>query len=250
MSNDWFLDRTLTRRSWFGVTGATLAVASLGACTCAHKEATAPTGLKLTTETPRPVTDPNAALDRLLAGNQRFVEGHMRHPDQDPERRLRVSGNQDPFAVILACSDSRLSPEMLFDEGLGDLFVVRVAGNIVDADGWVAGSVEYAVDHLHTPLIMVVGHQRCGAVEATVEGLQHHQTPRGSVATVVNAIAPAVAVAEQRPGDLVDNTVRVNAQLSRDAVAKSAELTSRISGGQLKVVAAYYSLDDGRVTLI
>jgi carbonic anhydrase len=252
MSDDRFWDRALSRRSWLGVTGATLAGASLGACTTSHRiSIKVPSGLLVTTETPRPpITDPNPALERLLAGNRRFVAGQMRHPDQDPGRRLKVSGDQDPYAVIVCCSDSRLSPEMLFDEGLGDLFVVRVAGNIVDEDGWVAGSIEYAVDHLETPLVMVIGHQRCGAVSATLESIQHHSTPRGSIAALVTAITPAVAVAEQRQGDLVDNTVRANAELARDAITKSAELTSRLRAGQLKVVAAYYSLDDGKVSLI
>jgi carbonic anhydrase len=255
MSDDWSSNRALSRRSWFGVAGATLAAASLGGCRSAPKSATTttsvtvPTSLQVATETPRPeITNPDAALDRLLAGNRRFVEGQMQHPDQDPERRLRVSQAQEPFAVILACSDSRLPPEVLFDEGLGDLFVVRVAGNTVDAVA--LGSVEYAVDHLDTPLVMVIGHQRCGAVEATLESIQHHSTPHGSVAALVTAITPAVAVAEQRPGDLLDNTVRANAEMSRDAITKSSELTSPLSAGELKVLAAYYSLDNGTVSLI
>jgi carbonic anhydrase len=172
----------------------------------------------------------------------------MQHPGQDPEHRLRVSRLQQPFAVILTCSDSRLPPEVLFDQGLGDLFVVRVAGNIVDAA--VQGSVEYAVSHLNTPLVMVIGHQSCGAVEATLESIQHHTTPHGDIAALVTAITPAVAVAEQRPGDLLENTIRANADLSRDAITKSPELAGPLSSGQLKAVSAYYSFDDGRVSLM
>ena len=150
------------------------------------------------TESPRPViTDPQVALDRLMAGNQRFVDAQMQHPDQDPEHRLKLSQGQQPFATILTCSDSRLPPELLFDQGLGDLFVARVAGNIVDPA--LLGSVEYAVGHLGTPLIVVIGHEKCGAVEATLESIQHHQTPHGDIAALVTAITPAVAVAEQRP---------------------------------------------------
>jgi carbonic anhydrase len=207
-----------------------------------------PAGPQVATETPRPeVTDPDEALDRLVQGNRRFVDGHMQHPDQDPDHRLRVSQGQEPFAVILTCSDSRLPPEVLFDQGLGDLFVVRVAGNIVDAA--VLGSVEYAVDHLGTPLVMVIGHQRCGAVEATLESIQHHSPPHGSVAALVTAITPAVATAEQRPGNLLNNTVRANAQMSRDAITASPELTGPLRGGELKVLAAYYNLDDGTVSV-
>ena len=254
MPDEWSSDRTLSRRSWFGVAGATAAAAALAACGSTPKSATTttvtvPAGVEVTTETPRPeITDPDAALDRLVQGNRRFVAGQMQHPDQDPGHRLQVSQGQQPFATILTCSDSRLPPEVLFDQGLGDLFVVRVAGNIVDPAA--LGSVEYAVGHLDTPLVLVIGHEHCGAVEATLESIQHHSTPHGSVAALVTAITPAVAVAEQRPGDLLDNTVRANAEMSRDAITKSAELTGPLSAGELKVLAAYYSLDDGTVSLI
>jgi carbonic anhydrase len=170
----------------------------------------------------------------------------MVHPAQDPEHRLRVSQGQRPFAVILTCSDSRLPPEVIFDQGLGDLFVARVAGNIVDAA--LLGSVEYAVGHLNTPLVVVIGHERCGAVEATLESIQHNSKPHGGVGALVEAITPAIPVAEQRPGDLLENTIRVNAEMSRDRIAQSSELADRLKSGEINVLAAYYSLDDGKVT--
>lgn len=126
--------------------------------------------------------------------------------------------------------------------------MVRVAGNIVDAA--LLGSVEYAVGHLNTPLVVVIGHERCGAVEATLDSIQDHESPNGDVATLVEAIAPAVPVAEQRPGDLLENTIRVNAEMSRDSIAKSSELAQPLKAGQVKVLAGYYSLDDGHVTLL
>jgi carbonic anhydrase len=186
------------------------------------------------------------ALTQLMKGNSRFVEAKMVHPAQDPEHRLRLSQGQQPYAVILTCSDSRLPPEVIFDQGLGDLFVVRVAGNIVDSA--LLGSVEYAVGLLNTPLVMVIGHERCGAVEATLESIQHHTKPHGDVGTLVDAITPAVPVAEQRPGDLLQNTIRVNAEMSRDTIAKSPELADRMAKGDVQVLAAYYRLDDGKVT--
>ena len=195
------------------------------------------------------ITDPQVALDRLMAGNQRFVDAQMQHPDQDPDHRLTLSSQgQQPFATILTCSDSRLPPELLFDQGLGDLFVARVAGNIVDPA--LLGSVEYAVGHLKTPLIVVIGHEKCGAVQATLESIQQHQTPHGDIAALVTAITPAVAVAEQRPGDLLDDTIRANAEQSLDAIKKSSELTGPLASGQLKAIAAYYSINDGRISLI
>ena len=231
-------------------------VATLAACG-STKTSSAPTVTVTVPESPtippesaRPViTDPQVALDRLMAGNQRFVDAQMQHPDQDPDHRLKLSSQgQQPFATILTCSDSRLPPELLFDQGLGDLFVARVAGNIVDPA--LLGSVEYAVGHLKTPLIVVIGHEKCGAVQATLESIQHHQTPHGDIAALVTAITPAVAVAEQRPGDLLDNTIRANAEQSLDAIKKSSELTGPLASGQLKAIAAYYSIDDGRISLI
>lgn len=210
---------------------------------------TVPADDRIPTETARPeITDPDTALAHLMDGNVRFVEAAMVHPAQDPEHRLRVSRGQRPYAVVLTCSDSRLPPEVIFDQGLGDLFVVRVAGNIVDAA--LLGSIEYAVGHLDVPLVVAMGHESCGAVEATLESVQHHTRPHGDVAALVDAITPAVPIAEKRAGDLLDNTIRVNAEMSRDRVAASAELAEPLKTGRLKVLAAYYSLDDGKVGVL
>lgn len=243
---------TLSRRAWLCGAGVGAAAALAG---CGAPKSTIDTttvtvsGPGVATESPNPtITDPDEALKLLAQGNQRFVDARMRHPDQDPQHRLRLAQNQHPFAVILTCSDSRLSPEVVFDQGLGDLFVVRVAGNIVDAA--LLGSIEYAVGHLHTPLVMVMGHQSCGAVSATLDSLQHHTEPHGGIAALVKAITPAVAVAEQRPGDLLDNTIRANAEQSRDEIVKSPELEEPLDSGALKVVTAYYSLDTGTASVL
>jgi carbonic anhydrase len=194
------------------------------------------------------ITDPDVALKRLMDGNARFVNNTMEHRGQDPEHRLGVATVQNPFATILTCSDSRLPPNVIFDQGLGDLFVVRVAGNIVDPA--LLGSVEYAVDHLHTPLVVVMGHELCGAVSATLESLQTRQAPKGNLGALVDAIAPAVGIAERRPGDLLDNTIRANAEMSRDDVLKSELVGTAVQQGKAKVLAAYYSFDDGVVTVL
>jgi carbonic anhydrase len=145
------VNKKLSRRTWFGLAGANAAPA-LVACgspksTIATTTATAAaTAESTTTATPGPViTNPDVALKQLQDGNQRFASGQMQHPDQNPQRRLQLSKTQQPFAVILTCSDSRVPPELVFDQGLGDLFVARVAGNVVDPT--VLGSVEYAVVH-------------------------------------------------------------------------------------------------------
>lgn len=204
----------------------------------------------ISTERSRPdINDPATALAKLQKGNQRFVDAAMLHPDQNAAARQRLSAEQQPFAVVLSCSDSRLPPEVIFDQGLGDLFVVRVAGNIIDRDGM--GSIEYAVDHLETPLVMVVGHQNCGAVSATLEVLRPPYTPpHGDIAVLVDAITPAVGVAGSRPGDLLDNSIRANAEQSRDQIMHSPELRKFLDSGALRVVAGYYSLDTGRITVI
>jgi carbonic anhydrase len=234
------MDNGLSRRAWFAVAG-TSAAAMLVSCGSPKSTTTAGT-LRPT------ITDASAAIKRLEEGNQRFVRAQLQHPAQDLGSRRRLVRSQQPFAVILTCSDSRVPPELVFDQGLGDLFAVRVAGNIIDAA--VLGSIEYAVRQLSTPLIMVMGHQGCGAVSTTLESILHNTTPHDDIGRLVNAIAPAVAVARQRPGDLLDNTVRANAEQSRDAIVQSAEFKERLDSGALKVIATYYSLETGAATML
>jgi carbonic anhydrase len=248
------VDIQMSRRAWFGVAGATAAAAALSACgssatTTSTMTVTVPAGVPITTESPRPnISDPELGLAELKQGNARFVEARMMHPDQNPETRLSVSKSQAPFAIVLSCSDSRLPPEVIFDQGLGDLFVVRVAGNIVDPAGM--GSIEYAVGHLGTPLIVVLGHQNCGAVSATLEALQPpFEEPHGDVAALITAITPAVGEAEKQPGDLLTNAIKANIDQSRNQILQNKELKPVLDSGKLKVVTGYYSLDDGTVTL-
>ena len=242
-------EQTLSRRLWLGLVGASAAAALSGCGKLRTNRVTVPPTLTIVTETPRrPIDNADMALQELKEGNQRFVNGQMQHPGQTPQRRHQLAQFQQPFAVILTCSDSRVLPEVVFDQGLGDLFVIRVAGNIVDAA--VLGSIEYAVDHLATPLVVVMGHQSCGAVSATLESLQHHTTPHSNIAALVSAITPAVAVAEQRRGDLLDNTIRANAEQSRDAIVNAPEVKGALDSGALKVVSTYYNLDAGTATII
>jgi carbonic anhydrase len=248
------VDAQLSRRAWFGVAGATAAAAALAACgspttTTATHTVTVPAGVPISTESPRPnISDAALGLQELKQGNQRFVEARMMHPDQNPDTRLSVAKSQAPFAIVLSCSDSRLPPEVIFDQGLGDLFVVRVAGNIVDPAGM--GSIEYAVGHLGSPLIVVLGHQNCGAVSATLEALQPpFEEPHGDVAALITAITPAVAEAEKQSGDLLTNAIRANIDQSRDQILQNKELKPALDSGKLKVVTGYYSLDDGTVNL-
>lgn len=184
-------------------------------------------------------------VQRLLDGNKRYVDGKLSHPNQTPERRQHVAKGQHPFAVVVSCSDSRVPPEIIFDQGIGDLFVVRVAGNVIDDTG--VGSIEYAAEHLHVSVIVVLGHERCGAVEAAVKG---GEAP-GHIKSLVEAIRPAVERAKGRPGDLAENAMRGNVKLVVDRLKASKPILEHlVHKGTLSVIGARYDLDDGQVTLI
>ena len=197
-------------------------------------------------------TTPAAALARLQAGNARFASGRVQHGHDYLRRRAATAETQKPFAAVLTCADSRLAPELLFDQGLGDLFVVRVAGNIVDSA--VVGSLEYAVIHLGTPLIIVVGHERCGAVKATVDalaGIPAKEDRDTSIGFLADLIAPAVRAAPKNSKNQLEAAIIQNALGSARALAdRSRPLQTRVANGSLKIAASYYDLDDGVVRLL
>jgi len=185
------------------------------------------------------------ALDKLMAGNHRFVSGQPEHPNSGEERRSEVAKGQRPYAIVLTCADSRTSPEIVFDQGLGDLFVVRVAGNILDDHA--LGSIEYGVAHLGARLILVMGHSKCGAVDAAVQG---GHAP-GHIAKVVEAIVPAVKQVRGRPGSLLDNAINANVVRMVSALRKSQPiLAPLVTKKSISVVGARYDLDKGQVVLL
>jgi carbonic anhydrase len=189
---------------------------------------------------------PTAAevITRLIEGNKRFVAGALTHPHQTVTYRASLAAGQKPFVTILTCADSRVSPEMIFDLGLGDAFVCRVAGNVLDSAG--LGSIEYAVEHLHTPLLIVLGHQKCGAVKAAVDG-GHFD---GHLAALVAEIAPAVAEARKQTGDLMSNAVRANVQqVVKFLSVSEPALTERLQDGTLTILGARYDIATGAVEL-
>lgn len=189
---------------------------------------------------------PDEALARLLEGNRRYVANRAFHPNESPEQRAKLAGGQAPFAIILGCADSRVPPEIVFDHGLGDLFVVRVAGNIVEDAG--VGSMEYAVEHLGTPLIVVLGHERCGAVKATIETLETGGEAPGHLAELVRKIRPAVEASSRQPGDRVANAVKENVlRQVRELQGLEPFLKEKVADGKLKIVGAQYDLDTGVV---
>jgi len=185
----------------------------------------------------------DSVLAELKAGNSRHVKHAYTHPHLSADRRTELAKGQEPHAVILACADSRVAPEIVFDKGLGDLFTVRVAGNIA-GDAEIA-SMEYAVEHLHTPLIVVMGHQSCGAVKAAIDG----GNAPGHLPTLILAIQPAVERARGETGDLATNAVRDNVERVVDRLRSSHPiLAEAVRAGKLRIVGAVYSLDSGAVT--
>lgn len=197
------------------------------------------------------VIDPDAALKRRMDGNKRYVEGVAHRHDFVAERPALVGG-QNPFAGILSCADSRVAPEYAFDTGRGDLFVVRVAGNFVNLDN--LASFEYAVAVLKTPLIMVLGHEHCGAVSSTIKSVTDGSTLPGHLPSLVKALAPAVTAARKGAGgeaDLleraIDDNVRLNVETLKAATPIVAEAVAK---GQIKVVGAVYHLATGKVELV
>jgi carbonic anhydrase len=189
--------------------------------------------------------DADAALARLLEGNQRFVDATLTHPNQDAARRGVLVGGQTPFAIVLSCSDSRVPPELLFDQGLGDLFVVRVAGNVADEIG--LASIEYAAEHLGVRLVMVLGHERCGAVTAAVKG---GEVP-GHLPALMAALQPAVAGNKDPHGDPVEGAMRANIELTAAQLRESGPVLAKlVEEGALKVVGARYDLDTGVVEMV
>ena len=185
------------------------------------------------------------ARQKLIDGNKRYVEAKLSHPDQTAQRRIEVAKGQHPFAAIVSCSDSRVPPEIIFDQGLGDLFVIRLAGNILDDAA--LGSLEYAVEHLGVRYIMVLGHERCGAVDATVKG---GEAP-GHIGSLVKAIQPAVDKVKNQPGDLLDNAVRANVIMVVQQLKSSGPILEElVRKGDLTIEGARYDLDDGVVEIL
>jgi len=189
---------------------------------------------------------PAEGISRLKEGNGRYTNGNPQHPRQSSEEREKLTKSQHPFAIVLGCADSRVPAEIVFDQGLGDLFVVRVAGNVIDDQS--LGSIEYAVDHLAVRLIVVLGHQRCGAVKAAKDTIAANGKAPGHIQSLVTAIEPAVE--ETTKGDL-NATIEANVKNVKQALCSSTPiLKPKVDSGELKVVGAYYSLDTGTVAFM
>ncbi len=193
-------------------------------------------------------TSPAQAWTALKEGNERFVAGSPAHPSQSVEHRASLAVAQRPTAVVFGCADSRVAAEIIFDQGLGDMFVVRTAGHVIDSS--VLGSIEYAVTVLDVPLIVVLGHDSCGAVQATLDALDGGQVPTGFVRDVVERVTPSIMLGRREGLTRVDEfETRHVIETGTQLLARSSAITSRVDRGQLAIVGLTYRLADGRVTL-
>jgi len=195
-----------------------------------------------------PPMSSDAALKELVAGNTRFVSGALTHPHQNGARLAETLSGQHPFVVIFGCSDSRVAPEVVFDQGIGDVFTIRAAGQVPDSAG--LGSIEYSVAELKVPLLVVLGHEKCGAVAAAVEKFKHGTTFPGDIEVLAAAILPAVKAVSHLPGDNLDNAVRENVKLVVQKMKSSPILGAAYEAKTLKIVGAYYGLTTGKVEII
>jgi carbonic anhydrase len=232
----------LSRRGFMSAAGTTGLAATLAG------SGPAAAGAAAVTE-PYPASQA-AALRLLMQGNQRWVRGRARHPHQSVGWRHHVAGHQEPFATVVSCIDSRVPPEIVFDRGLGDLFVIRTGAQALD-QLVVLGSVEFGPNgYPSSRLIVVLGHARCGAVTAKISAIQTGQRAPGHIQAVVNALRPAYRVAIRQHGDLTDNMIRAQTRLTVRRLKQDALLRELIVTDGLMIVGGHYDLDTGRVQLI
>ncbi len=195
---------------------------------------------------------PDAVLEKLLGGNRRFIEGKLLHPRRAPQDFMALAAGQAPLAVIVACADSRVAPELIFDQGIGDLFVVRIAGNIVSGAGpTVKGSIEYAVAELGARLVMVLGHSGCGACKAAIEHIEANDSLPGAISELINPIRPVVRMVAGQPGDKLTNVINANVKEGVKRLKGLDPILSKlVNSGELKVVGGSYQLSTGKVDLL
>jgi carbonic anhydrase len=187
--------------------------------------------------------NPQEALNSIKNGNFRYANGKSQAPRREKDRRRETLTGQQPLAAVLTCSDSRVPPEILFDQGIGDLFIIRTAGAV--ADDMVLASLEYAVQHLHVPLVLVMGHSRCGAVTAALHG----EALEGHLPGLIQHIAPALEMARHNSGDPLANAIDAHVKLTFEQIRTCKPvLAAAFQSGKAMLVAARYDLEDGKVT--
>ena len=203
---------------------------------------------KIEAKTPETIVDTTLApLDKLKAGNERFASGHSMHPNESSDRIKDLKNGQNPFVVVVSCSDSRVPPELIFDQGLGDVFSIRTAGNVIG--DYELGSIEYAVEHLHSQLIVVLGHENCGAIQAyaAAKSEEHHDDHIQSLVDYIAAEEEEKMVPENQRSS-IDTLVKANILHGVNLLKSSSPiLKPLVDKNEIKIVGAYYDLDNGKV---
>lgn len=195
-----------------------------------------------------PHNNPISAWKALREGNERFVSGTLEHPSQGAVDRAKLVSGQQPGAILFGCGDSRVAAEIIFDQGLGDMFVVRTAGHVIDAS--VLGSIEYGVEILHVPLIIVLGHDSCGAVRATIDALDGGDVPGGFIRSVVERVTPSILIGRREGLTEVDELeARHVVETARLLMQRSMIISQRVATGECAIACVTYKLADGRVQL-
>src|SRR5262245_32366924 len=233
--------RRVSRREFVQATGLTAGLAGVGVtASSAHANQ------------PERKRDPDSVLAKLLAGNERFMKGELSQPRRKPEDFAAGAEGQAPLAVVVGCADSRVSPELLFDVGIGDLFVVRVAGNVISGAGaTVKGSIEYAVAELGVQLILVLGHSKCGAVKAAIKHIDDKDTLPGAIEELVDTIRPACVAVQNNAGDKLENVTKENVRRGVERLKGLKPILAKaIEDKKLKVVGGIYDLKSGKVTML
>jgi carbonic anhydrase len=239
------LFKSTSRRAFLAASGlAAIGITGCATSTTRSTAAAIPTKTMAANNTPTT----SSPLQKLLDGNLRFQRGQAKWPDQTVTQRQALAQKQAPFAIIFSCVDSRVPPELVFDQGLGDLFVIRTAGHVIDNAA--LGSIEFGVAELGIPLLVVLGHERCGAVTATVQAIDHHETAPGSIQSLVEYIRPSVLQAQGQGDTRLTNAIHNNITNTVHMLSHSKIISDAASAGKLTIVGSYYDLDTGAVSML
>ena len=242
---------SFSRRGFLKLAGGAVASTLVAACGSTIKiSSTRPGSGSESTSVSEVIEHPTAeiAWKLLQEGNQRYALSKTTRPNQSDTRRAELAKGQAPFAIIFGCVDSRVPPELVFDRGLGDLFVVRTAAHTLDRAA--LGSIQFGVEELHIPLIVVMGHEKCGAVSAAIEAVEKNIRAPDAIDSLVQAIKPAIEKSKGQTGDKLDNAVKANTALTVEALKANTILGGEIKQGKLMIVGTRYDLDTGAVELI
>jgi carbonic anhydrase len=233
----------LTRRQ--AVSGISAILASTALATCGSETINSATSGN---ETVLNVTTADQALKELNNGNQRFMSMEMTHPHLTKGWRTLQTKGQNPFAIIFSCVDSRVPPEYVFDRGLGDLFVMRSAGHVLD--NAILGSIEFGIEELHIPLVLVLGHKNCGAVKASIEAIEKQTTINNHIKTLVDGIRPSIEETAGKSGDKIDKVVRANISHTITLLKSTETIKKAEEENKVRIAGAYYDLDTGAAQVI